>query len=698
LIGRHLLETDEREGAPAVVVLGEGLWRNRFAADPAIVGRTMQLGATPHMVVGVMPESFAFPINHRAWVPLREDRSGPEPLTGPELMVFGRLAPHATLESAQAELAALGRRSALASPKHYAHLRPSVMPYAYPFTGLHQMKDLEALDLMQRLSTSLLVLVAFNVAILVYSRTATRQGEISVRTALGASRARIVTQLFVEALALSVPAALAGVAIAELALRMIAAATVQIALDLPFWVTFHLSAAAVLWAGALSVLAAMIVGIVPALKSTGRDVQAGLKNLGTGGSGLRLGATWTALIVAQVGFAVALMPASVFHAWRSWESGMADPQFAANEFLSVQLTRDALRAGDVPGPASSPHDELIRRLKADSRVSAVTFAMANPGEETTAWIEIQQRAAVQPEALRHEVRVNHVDVGFFQTFEVPLLAGRGLEPADISRTGDRPAIPRTGGNIVVNQSLAARIFGGDALGRRIRYAGRRGDDPSPGTGSGPWHEIVGVVRDFPEGVSPGMDDSPLKLYHAAEAGQLTPVTLQLRLRGGEPTTFAARLREIAASVDPDLQLLNIVSLDEALRREQWIRRLEAAVLAALTLSVLMLSAAGIYALMSLTVSQRRKEIGIRTALGASGHRLIAGIFARSLGQLGAGAALGMASAALLERFSGGTLLQGNAYGVLPVVALFMVSVGAIAAIGPVLRSLRLQPTEALRHQ
>ena len=251
---------------------------------------------------------------------------------------------------------------------------------------------------------------------------------------------------------------------------------------------------------------------------------------------------------------------------------------------------------------------------------------------------------------------------------------------------------------MVNQSFAQRIFGGDALGRRIRYVGRSRGAAPQNVESGRWYEIVGIVSDFPTGVSPGMDDSPLKLYHAVAAGQVQPVTMALRVRGGAPSTFAGRLREIAAAVDPDLHLRNILSLDEALRREQWIRRLEAAVLAAVTLSVLMLSSAGIYALMSFTVSQRRKEIGIRMALGADRKRIVASIFSRALGQLAVGAALGMASAAVLEKASGGDLMRGNAAVVLPVVALFMMAVGFLAALGPARRGLRIEPTEALREQ
>ena len=226
----------------------------------------------------------------------------------------------------------------------------------------------------------------------------------------------------------------------------------------------------------------------------------------------------------------------------------------------------------------------------------------------------------------------------------------------------------------------------------------RSGDAAPQVESGRWYEIVGIVRDFPTGVSPAMNDSPLKVYHAVAAGQVQPVNIALRVRGGAPSTFARRMAEVAAAVDPDLQLRNIVSLDEALRKEQWIRRLEAAVLGAASLSVLMLSSAGIYALMSFTVSQRRKEIGIRMALGANGKRIVASIFSRALGQLAAGAALGAALGAVLEKASGDNLMRGNAAAVLAVVALFMMAVGFLAALGPARRGLRIEPTEALREQ
>jgi predicted permease len=718
LMGRHLLENDEREGAPSVVVIGETLWRNRFAGDPAILGRTILLGATPHSIVGVMPESFGFPVNHRFWAPLRVGSAPPEPLAGPDLMVFGRLAPGATFESAQAELATIGRRTALAYPKAYAQLRPQAMPYPNPFLGIHRTQDATGLHMMNGIITMLLVLVCLNIAILVYTRTAMRQAEISVRTALGASRARIVAQLFTEAFVLSAAGTLAGVAIAEFALRQVAVATSHIASELPFWLTFHLSLEAVLYAGMLSVLAAAIVGIVPALQATKRGVQTGARVVGADGSGMRLGGTWTVLVVAQVGFAVALLPAAVFTTWENLRPELADPEIAAEEFVTAKLEMDYLQGTDATAAGTREftrryagrQTELMRRLQAEPRVSTATFSMAIPGDELNASIETHGGAsppqsgaepdgsAVRSGTSGHKVRFNCVDVNFFRAFDVPILAGRGFEPADAAPAGVGGSEPPQGGAVVVNQSFARRIFGGDALGRRKRYIGS-GTGAAPQTGEpGGWYEIVGIVRDFPSGVTPNMNDSPLKLYHAVAAGQVQPVNIALRVRGGDPATFARRLSEIAAAVDPDLQLRNIVSLDEALRKEQWLRRLEAAVLAAVSLSVLMLSSAGIYALMSFTVSQRRKEIGIRMALGADRMRIVASIFSRALGQLATGAALGVALAAALGKRSGDDFMRGNAAVVLTAVALFMMAVGFLAALGPARRCLGIEPTEALREQ
>jgi predicted permease len=674
LVGRYIEPADEHEGAPSVIVIGEDVWRNRFANDPGILGRIIQLGATSYSIIGVMPKGYAFPFNDHFWIPFRAGLPPSEPRTGPDLMVFGRLAPGATIESAQAELRGISQRTALAFPNLYAQLRPQVLPYAHPFVGLHGSQDMAGLVMMQGLLVTLLVLVCLNVAILVYTRTTMRRGEIGLRTALGASRGRIVTQLFGEALVLSVVAALAGVAIAAFGLRRIAAALDNVGVELPFWITFGVSTDAVLYAVALSILAAAIIGIAPAIQATRRGLQNSLRIAGA--EGIRLGRTWTVLIIAQVTFAVAILPPAVSSAWQDSVDGIAGLGFAAQEFLSVQLGMNS-----APDRFATRQAELMRRLEEEPRVASLTYAMFNPGDEGDAQIEVEGSPEVR------EAHFNRVDVNFFRVFEVPILGGRGFGPGDIQA-----------GTVVINQPFAQEILGGDVLGRRIRYVRRTRDAARSGEFER-WYEVVGIVSDFPTGASQGMrNPNRAKLYHAVGPGDLQPAMMSIRMHDGAPSSFTPRLQEITVAVDPDLDMRQIRGLDEALRSEQWISRMTAAAFVCVTVTVLMLSSAGVYSLMAFTVSQRQKEIGIRIALGADKRRIVTNIFSRAFLQLAAGATFGAVLITLWERGSGGVIMRGRGAVVLPAVALVIIAVGFLAALGPARRSLRIQPTEALREQ
>ena len=201
------------------------------------------------------------------------------------------------------------------------------------------------------------------------------------------------------------------------------------------------------------------------------------------------------------------------------------------------------------------------------------------------------------------------------------------------------------------------------------------------------------------GASQGMrNPNRAKVYHAVGPGHLQPAMMSIRMRDGAPSTFTPRLQEIALDVDPDLDLRQIRGLDEVLRSEQWISRMTAAAFVSITVTVLMLSAAGVYSLMAFTVSQRRKEIGIRIALGADRRRILTNIFSRALLQLAAGATFGAVIVLWWEKGSGGVIMRGHASVVLPAVALVIIAVGFVAALGPARRSLKIEPTEALREQ
>lgn len=714
LMGRHLVEADERRDAPPVLVIGADVWRNRFGGDPAIVGRTVQLGDLAHTIVGVMPDGYAFPVQDRFWVPFRAEAGQHEMRSGPSVTVFGRLAKGATFESAQAELATVGERAAMASPATHARLRPKVVPYTFPFFDIDDPGARWIVHLMQFLVSLLLVVVCVNVAILVYARTATRQAEIAVRSALGASRRRIVTQLFVEALGLTTAASLVGLLLTSLALKQVNAAMTQMYAGTPFWWTFELSSGLVAYVGALALLAAVIVGVLPALKATGRSVVTGLQQISAGGGGgMRLGRTWTILIVTQVAIAVALLPAAVYHAWDSVRLGFAETGEGASDVLTSQLLMDhhdqGLSDDAFAGRLAAAAADLTARLDAQPGVAAVAFSSSVPGGEPTAWIEVeglQSPGAPGDEGgwvatgtrAGHEVRFNRVSLNYFATFGVPLLTGRGLESGDVAAGDPRKTSSGGAGSgaVVVNESFARTVLGGTALGRRVRYVGVSNDAEPGEVPVGRWYEVAGVISDFPVQQT-DRETASAKLYHALP-GAVNGATLSLRMRGAEAGVFGDRLREIAASVDPHLQVRNVATLEAVLRQDQAIMQIVAAVLGALTISVLALTSAGIYAMMAFTVAQRRKEIGIRAALGADPRRILAGIFSRALRQLLAGAGVGVVCAALLEVATDGGLMNGQGLVVLPIVAAVVLVVGLLAVLGPARRSLRIHPTEALRAQ
>jgi hypothetical protein len=287
LHGRPLLGADEQRGAPPVVVLGYDVWQQRFGGRVDVIGQPVQLGRTAMTIIGVMPQGFAFPINHHMWVPLQLQPAGYAPLEGVGIRVFGLIAPGATQAQANTELAALVEREKAAFPQTYQHLSPRVLAYGGESPG-----DSRILEIVVRNLPIILVLVVAcaNVGTLIYARTATREAEIATRYALGASRARIIGQLFVEALVLASVAAVAGLTAAHYGLKWGFAAYLEAEGESsPFWIEPGLKPATVLFAAVLTTLSAALLSLLPAIKATGAHVQPQLRNLGSGGSTLRFG-------------------------------------------------------------------------------------------------------------------------------------------------------------------------------------------------------------------------------------------------------------------------------------------------------------------------------------------------------------------------------------------------------------------------
>ncbi|GLC23843.1 ABC transporter permease [Roseisolibacter agri] len=708
LMGRTLLEADEREGAAPVVVIGEDEWRRVFDADPAIVGRPVRLGNEVHTVVGVMPAGFGFPFAHKYWVPLQQRVADVETGGGGNVFVFGRLAAGATLDEAQAELSVVGARMATTFPATHQHLRPQVMPYTFPLMGISDPSAVMAARTLQASVALLLVLVAANVAILVYARVATRTSEIAMRSALGASRRRIITQLFVEAFVLSSIAAVIGLSITAAAFRQLSRLHGGPGSDVtvPFWFDLSLTPGLIAYAAGLAILAGMIVGVIPALKVTGRRAQTGLQQLTTRGASQQLGRLWTALIVVQVAIAVAVLPSAIGIAGDSVRKGATEPGYDAAALLGARvfMDRDAtlpVPGGDTSAVAILPRfrdrtAELLRRLEAEPAVAGVTFTTNIPGRENQARIEVEgaprmSDGAEGPGGANDPwVRTSNVGANFFGVYGVPTVAGRTFTEADAHEGATA---------VVVDQVFAdRRLAGGPVLGRRVRVLTPKEGGAEGELVAGPWLEVVGVVPDFSLEVGLGGEEDPAMYFPMSVAQATGPLHVAVRTRGSSPAAFGGRLRQVALAVDANLQLEEVSAASDFEYHERRSMLYLAIGVVAVTGSVLLLSATGIYAMMSFTVTRRRREIGIRAALGANPRRILAGVFARASTQLGVGVAAGLGLAVVVARAIGTGVMEGAGVLLLPGVAVLMIAVGLLATLGPARRGLAVQPTEALRDE
>jgi putative ABC transport system permease protein len=711
LIGRTIVDADQAPGALPVIVIGHDVWQRRFAGARDVIGRELQLGDDLHTVVGVMPDGFQFPLNFRYWVPLRLGANDMLRNAGSDGVVFGRLAPGVTLARAHAQVSALGiLKPGLGTADRQGEpgLRSAqgqggrVVPYTFAFTG-----DFERGELGMLWSVSSLVLVLLllppcaNIAILNYARTVTRQQEFAARHALGGSRARIVWQLFIEALVLTAAAAGAALLILRVASVVMAGRLQAIPGGPPFWMTVDVSYRTLLFVAVLALAGAAMSGLVPALQATGRLARLGAGAL-AGRTSLRLGATWTTLVIAQVAFSVGVLPLAAQLAWGTLKTGVVGPGFAAEEFATARVTleddRLALDGDDAPPRVANGLEaaqrfgqhqrEFARRLLADPDIVGVAAALRPPGEEPWVFVDIGVRD-VPTEALYGRLpgfraRFNQVDPAFFAIYQVPSLAGRGFEASDAAAAADA---------VIVNRNFADTIApGGNALGRRFRYVRAMEGEWRHAPDANRWYEVVGVVGNLPVTTEANV------AYHAVAPGQMHPAHLQLRLRS-DPAGLAERLRDVAARVDPTLHVDQVRTLAEIYREHRFGDNLGAITIGAVTASVLLLSAAGLYALMAFTVAQRRREIGIRSALGARPGQLVAAMFGRAFWQIGAGSALGMLAAYLVGRYVPIEQIGGLPIpGILPGAVAFMLLVGVVASLGPARRGLRIDPTEALRSE
>ena len=524
------------------------------------------------------------------------------------------------------------------------------------------------------------------------ARAAARAGELALRTALGASRIRIVSQLFIESLLLAMLAAGVGL----LGLQVVATGPDYLDAGLPFWVDFEVSRRTVVVATSLAVVSAVVAGVIPALKATGSGAQASIQRASAGGSGIEFGRGYSVLIVGEV--AVALW-------FLAMGSTMAPTALSEPDGLSVPAARylyASLRLPQVdatprtPGDArerpvmveqvASVQEELVRRLSAEPGLGPIAIANALPGtSHATRYIQVEglPRAEDAP-APAHLVRVARVDVGYLEAWGRPVVQGRNFTMGDLGE--DRSAV-------IVNQGFVERVLKGRyPLGRRLRYW-------TPGRQPGPWsYQIVGVVG--PLGMNALRPDADQGIYHVVGPGEMHPVTFAVRV-GSEPQTFIPRLRTIVSEIEPSALIQNAAALDEVPDPDRRAMTMATYFIVLLAGVAVVLSGSCLYALMSFTVTERTHETGIRTALGAPRANIVLLVGKRAFLQLSAGVLLGAAlSAAVLSGFGGqmeSAILLPESWPVtVCIITVLLIAVGMLGCVKPTLRALRIAPVDAMR--
>ena len=696
LLGRTLLESDEVQGAPEVAVIGNDLWQSRLGGRADVIGSRLRIAGVSTTVVGVMPAGFAFPNTEQLWMPLRLDASDFADGLGPLVWVVGRLADGVSKTRAQAELRVVGRRAVTAGTSD--SMRPEVVSFSGIFFGPPRGILWVYVYMAQALPLLLLAIACGNVAILLLARTANRAGEIAIRTALGASRTRIVGQLFVETLVLALLATGVGLLLLDAAM-----ARFELLFEMPFWLSWGVTGEVVLKALLLAVFSAVVAGVLPALRVTGSALHKNLQYAATRGAGVRFGPVAGALIVVEVALGVgALFAGGMTYRILSANGHVEAQMVEADRYLvaSINIPKEGLGSGPAAEDerlqvqrVATTHRELARRLGAEPSVRQVTFSDAPPGEERR-----ERRARIDGDGRAHDFGgfpavVTYVDVAFFEVLGVSPTGGRGFEPRDEPlEPGDAPAAA------VVNAKFIERTLGeGNPVGRMLRLTTTGGEpigDPL---------EIVGVVPNVEANAAQNLLDGTPVVYLPATPGEINPLTVTVDV-GADPLSFAPRLRVLLAETDPTAIVENFAALDDMPSDEATMARGFVALLGVLSAIAILLSTAALYALMSFTVAQRTREIGIRTALGGGAGGIVVTVARRALGQLALGVTLGAGVwVTVLQVFTAGVVPggdMGRALNAWPLVMLatagVVTLVGLAACLTPTLRGLRIRPVEALR--
>jgi predicted permease len=620
LLGRRLSVNDELADAPAVMVMGYGLWRARYGQSRDVIGRVVRIDDRPVTIVGVMPDGYAFPNNEQAWMPLQDADHDRDARDNRPLIVIGVLKPGVSITSAGRNVDAIAAQLAATYPATNQGIGADVMTFNDRFNNG---KVRTVFELMLAAVALVLLVACANVANMLLGAALKRYRDIAIRTALGASRARIVRQLLVESVILGLAGGALGLALAVTGVHLFNVAVTPENTGKPSWLLFTVDYRVLAYLVAISVGSAVVFGLAPALRSARVDVNDVLKEGGRGGSGR---SSWLsdALVVAQFTMAVVLLTAS----------GLMMRSLLAGERVNDWMPSDRLLTAHIRPPASRYadagarlrfFDEVLPRVAALPGVTRAALMTSAPGlgaggDRTEIEGHLIETPASRP-------LVSHVGVSdaYFAAIDLPIVRGRAFEDVD-GRPGHEAAI--------ISRAFAARYWpNADPIGRRLRFNG--GQQP------GPWLTVVGVSGDLITSVTRAEIEPVVFTPYRQSAD--ADVMLALRT-AGSPSALTNVLRQTMQAADPDLVVSNVDTLESQLRAQLWPYRVFGTLFFVFALAALVMAAVGLYAVISQQTTRRTREIGIRVALGATPIRVLATVMRRGVVQIAIGLALGIGAA------------------------------------------------------
>jgi putative ABC transport system permease protein len=671
-IGREFLpEEEEKSRALTVIMLSDRIWRERFGADPKVIGRTVKMNGRIREIVGIAPPEFRFPETADFFIPTYlEPRE--EARSSRYLHVVGRLKPGVSFKQANAEMAAIG--SALAKEYPESDRGTTLRVATYREAAAEDIGPMIAV--MMAAVGFVLLIVCANVANLLLARGAGRRREIALRFALGATRGRIVRQLLTESLILSVLGGAVGLLLAVWGRDLVLG---SIPIELPFWMKFDTDLNTVLFMLGASVLTAALSGFTPALHTSEVDVHEALKEGGQHGStGKGRNRLRGALVVAEISLALVLLAGA----------GLMIRSFLGQVEQRTAIRSDHVLTGAFTMPIAVYPNNAAKLAFMDRVMPAVaalpgvrtlssvqTLPLSRNSWDRSVWLEGEATGA---DALRRQLYYGVIRPGYFQALGIPLRKGRDFDAHD-----DTSAVRVA----IVSETAAKKIWPGkDPIGQRFKWS----SDDTTG-----WKTVVGVVGDVQQQIDGKRPPSHIYTPHFQDPLQTVVLVIK---HEGDAASLTAAVRRVLQSQDPDMPLYEVRTMDESIQRAMWENRIWVSLMTVFATLALIIAAVGIYGVMAYSVAQRTQEIGIRMALGAARQDVLRLVVGQAMRLTVIGVGIGLAGAYAVTRLMASVLFGVSAtdpptfIGVTVILGLSAV----FAAWLPAERATRVDPMVALR--